>query len=185
MKKIIAVAFSFVAVCAFPEVPPVEGEAQNTVSLEAGFSPDPEEVELTGGGEWRFTPSEADAEVMEPDSVSGMFDGGMVREDGPNLSIDWQGSDEDLHIGWVGYYRPQWSRIDAFLLVRGPEGEWWVADSQYGSGFVHPAFAIENAPSGSYDVWVGSFGEDMLDGVVLVSGGEIDTLAQMNKRTDY
>ena len=181
----ITVALLFAAVFAFAEVPPTEGEAQNAISLEAGFSPDPAEVELTGGGQWQFTRGDNTEEVVEPDSVSGMFDGGLVREAGPNLTIDWQGSGEALHIGWVGYYRPRWARTDAFLLVRDPEDTWWVADSRYGSGFVHPALGIENAPSGSYHVWVGSFGEEMLEGVVLVSADEIDTLEEMHERTEY
>lgn len=51
---------------------------------------------------------------------------------------------------------------DAVLLINTAEGEWLFNDD---TNELNPAVRIENAPSGQYDIWVGTLGAENCEAV--------------------
>jgi serine protease Do/protease YdgD len=119
------------------------------VRLEGGFLPDPHVVRLTAGGS------------RTPDVQGCSY--GKVAE-APDVDLYYRGNDSrTLYI----YVRAD---EDATLLVNLPDGSWICNDD----GFVdrNPILVIRNAPSGLYDIWVGTYGEDLAPARLFIT--EID-----------
>lgn len=52
---------------------------------------------------------------------------------------------------------------DTVLLVNAADGQWYFSDDDAG---MNPRIRIENAGSGQYDVWVGTFGSETCDATI-------------------
>jgi hypothetical protein len=106
-----------------------------TVELEPRFLPDPQVVSGTSGGT-------VDAHALDP-SCNGFIGSA------PDHAVELRGPFDALRI-------VAWSSEDVTLVVRAPDGRYLCADDSEGT---NPALTIEDAASGRYDLWVGSYHE--------------------------
>ncbi|NNF58865.1 MAG: peptidase S1 [Rhodothermaceae bacterium] len=119
------------------------------VELDEGFLPDPSEVELTAGGS---------VDV----NVGGCSYGYVANA--PDVKFRYATSgDSDLYIYAI-------SGDDTTLLINTATGSWLCDDDSYGDG--DPIVVIPNAPAGRYDIWVGTYGDDLAPASLYIS--EID-----------
>ena len=118
-----------------------------TATLRAGFTPDPNTTAVTAGGS---------TEV----GISGCT--GTVAE-APDVNLRWTGGSSTLYIYAT-------SGTDTTLLVNLPNGNWRCDDDSLGDG--DPLVIIQNAPSGLYNIWSGTFGGGTASARVMIS--EID-----------
>lgn len=100
-----------------------------TVSLAAGFEPDPHAILITTEG----------ASIDAPC-------GGLVRAPA-DIHLDYAGADAPLVIAVAG--------VGTSLLVNSPDGAWYCDDDGGAEG-ANPSVAFERAQSGRYAVWIGS-----------------------------
>lgn len=133
------------AVAQNPSATPSYGD----VRLSAGFLPDPHETSVTAGGS-----NEVNV---------GRCSFGYVSN-APDVDLYYVTSGgSDLYI----YVR---SGDDTTLLINTPDGSWSCDDDDLGD--MNPVVIIRNAPSGLYDIWVGTYGDDLASATVYIS--EID-----------
>lgn len=124
---------------------PTYGSAE----LSSGFMPDPHVIELTAGG---------DIAVNE-----GACNYGKVA-DAPDFDLYYTATEANtLYISAI-------SGEDTTLLVNGPDGRWYCDDDSYGD--LDPVIAIPKAQSGLYDIWVGTYGEELVSATLYIS--EVD-----------
>lgn len=121
-----------------------EDPAYGTVTLRAGFTPDPHTTRLTAGG---------GTEV----SISGC--NGTVAN-APDVDLNWTGGSSTLYIYST-------SSNDTTLLVNLPDGSWVCDDDSFGD--LNPLIIINDAPSGLYNIWSGTFGDDTTSARVMIS----------------
>lgn len=120
-----------------------------SVELTSGFMPDPHVIELTAGG---------DTSVNE-----GSCNYGQVA-DAPDFDLYYTAAEATtLYISAI-------SDEDTTLLVNGPNGRWYCDDDSYGD--LDPIIAIPKAQSGLYDIWVGTYGEELVSATLYIS--EVD-----------
>jgi hypothetical protein len=119
------------------------------VRLEAGFTPDPYVVELLAGGSIEVNLDECDY--------------GHVAE-APDVDLYYYAD------GTTTLYIAAASNSDTMLLVNLPDGTWICDDDSFGD--LDPILVIPNAPSGLYNIWVGTLGEEMDEADLYIS--EID-----------
>lgn len=112
--------------------PPTYG----SVNLNAGFQPDPYNVNITSGGS------------IAASNVSSECRGWVANA--PDYSVNYNAGGYDLTIGAT-------SNSDTTLLVNGPNGEWYCDDDS-GQG-LNPLIHLNNPNSGRYDVWIGSYSQ--------------------------
>jgi len=110
--------------------------AFGSVTLNAGFAPDPFTAAITSGG--GYSASMVASECR-----------GWVAE-APDYSVNYSAGSFDLTIAST-------SDSDTTLLINGPNGEWYCDDDS-GAG-LNPLLTFSNPASGRYDVWVGSYSE--------------------------
>lgn len=107
-----------------------------TVSLSAGFTPDPHRVELTSGG---------------PNPVARLG----------NSCVGYVSSSPDFELQYTAGSLPLIFRTiaenDTTLVINGPDGRWYCDDDGYDEGDAEVVFS--SPASGTYDVWVGSYSE--------------------------
>ncbi|MEM6784433.1 MAG: hypothetical protein AAF624_11950 [Bacteroidota bacterium] len=108
------------------------------VSLTEGFRPDPHTTTLTAGGS---------IEVNK-----GACTYGYVA-DAPDVDLYYTTS------GGSDLYIYAESDSDVTLLVNAPDGSWLCDDD--GLGNRDPLIAIPNAADGLYDIWIGTYGDEM------------------------
>ena len=119
------------------------------VSLDEGFMPDPHTTSLMAGGS------------VEVDLPGCSY--GAVAE-APDVDLYYTTSgDSDLYIYAV-------SGEDTTILVNTPSGSWTCDDDSYGDG--DPIVVIRSAEAGLYDIWVGTYGDDMAEAKLFIS--EVD-----------
>ncbi|MFM6853021.1 MAG: hypothetical protein ACKOUM_02955 [Sphingopyxis sp.] len=106
-----------------------------TVTLNAGFTPDPYTVNVTAGG------SVNGANL--PGSCTGMI------SDAPDFELTYHAGSFPLAFRSI-------SSADTTLIINGPDGQWYCDDDSFGDGDAQVIF--RNPRSGTYDVWVGTFG---------------------------
>lgn len=112
-----------------------------TVSLTAGFTPDPYPVDVMPGGTTNATNLSLGSECV-----------GFINASNPDVRVNYQaGEFSFLSFAIRG-------GGDTTLLINGPDGRWYCNDDFGGS--VSPNVMFEPAQSGQYDIWVGTFGED-------------------------
>jgi len=110
-------------------------------ALRTGFLPDPHVIEVEAGG-----PLQARRSGVESD---GDWCVGYVTA-APTVQLEWAGNDGRLSI-FVE------SDVDTTLSVNMPDGS-WRCDDDGGRG-VDAALQFDNADSGVYDIYVGTFGQ--------------------------
>lgn len=109
-----------------------------TTSLSSGFTPDPFTVEVTAGGG-----------TANPISGAGCV--GYIAAGQPDVNVQYTaGSTWDLAFGVD-------SGSDTALLIRSPDGRWSCNDDSDG---LNPEILFENPRSGTYHVWVATYGEE-------------------------
>lgn len=112
-------------------LPPTFGEA----SLQAGFVPDPQSIEMTAGGP-----------INAAQAIGGGCNGYIA--DAPDFRLFYSaGSTYDLTL----FAR---STADTTLVVNAPDGSWHCNDDA--DGF-DPAVGFDGPLSGQYDIWVGTY----------------------------
>ena len=109
-----------------------------SVSLKAGFQPDPHTVNdiIAGGGN--------DASDLGGDCV------GMIG-DAPDFRLNYTAGGLPLNV-WV------YANADTTLVVNGPDGRWSCNDDGAGGDGVNPGLRWAQPQSGVYDIWIGEFG---------------------------
>lgn len=120
-----------------------------TVSLQAGFMPDPHTTNVVAGG-----------------TVAVRMGGctyGKVSN-APDLDLRYDNnSGNTLYVYAV-------SDADVTLLVNAPDGTWLCDDDSHGNR--NPILVIPKAASGLYNIWVGTYGDQMTNARLYVS--EVD-----------
>lgn len=139
-----------------PGLPATEGEPDlslrptyGAVELDEGFVPDPHEITLTAGGDVRVS--------------AGPCDYGYVANP-PDVDLYYEtsgGADLFLYVESEG---------DATLLVNRPDGSWVCDDDGFADR--NPIVVIPAAASGLYDIWVGTWGEELQAATLHIS--EVD-----------
>lgn len=119
-------------------------------ALEAGFLPDPLEVEIVSGGY-------VDLTTALPDTGCTGF-----ATEAPDMKLEWTQSEPGFLRVWVE------SEGDTTLAINDAEGNWLCDDDSYGD--MNPLIELDAAVSGRYDIWVGSYSaEDNFTSVLKVS----------------
>ncbi|WP_300543789.1 hypothetical protein [Maricaulis sp.] len=104
-------------------------------ALDAGFSPDPFNVDLTAGGD------------VDVNMAIGQNCRGFATT-APDYDITYAAGDFDLYVSAT-------SQGDATLVVNAPDGSWWCDDDS--AGDLNPGIRFDNPMSGRYDIWVGTY----------------------------
>lgn len=108
--------------------------------LEAGFMPDPLEVEIVSGGY-----------IDLATAIPGGECAGFATEN-PDMKLQWTQSEPGFLRIWVE------SDGDTTLAINDAEGNWHCDDDSYGD--TNPVIELDAAVSGQYDIWVGSYAEE-------------------------
>lgn len=142
MKHMIAVAAVIGAVCLA-----TSASAQQSVSLSAGFVPDPVTFDVYSGGS-------NDASNIGGSCV------GMIA-DSPDVVVNFRSNGGQLSFG-------VYSEGDTSLVINGPDGRYYCNDDRNG---LNPGLVWGRAPSGQYDIWVGAVGDGAPATVIVTEGG--------------
>lgn len=119
------------------------------IALSAGFTPDPYRVSVTAGGSIdAYTDTPLPAECV-----------GKVAE-APDFEVTYTPGRLPLVFRTL-------SSVDTTLIINGPDGRWFCDDDSYGDGDAEVKF--EKPRAGTYDVWIGTFGEDPADATLLIT----------------
>ncbi len=112
------------------------------MTLAAGFLPDPRDLDVEAGGAIRAN-----------DAISGGRDlwcaGHVTRE--PTANLFWDGQGGPLYI-WAE------SSVDTTMAINLPDGSWACDDDSAGN--LDPGLVFDQALSGRYDIYVGTFSAD-------------------------
>lgn len=108
-----------------------------SVSLDAGFVPDPYNVGVMAGGA---------TDVYE--AVGEMCRG--FADSAPDFDLTYEAGGFDLYLSAT-------SESDATLIVNAPDGSWICDDDS--AGELNPGIVFDDPMSGRYDIWVGTYGE--------------------------
>lgn len=119
------------------------------VHLSGGFLPDPHLVELTAGGSVAV-------------DVDGCSYGHVANA--PDIDLYYKGNGSRTLYIWAV------SDQDITLLINTPGARWRCDDDSYGSR--NPILVFPNVPSGLYNIWVGTYGDQMAPARLYIS--EID-----------
>ncbi|WP_019960912.1 hypothetical protein [Woodsholea maritima] len=117
-----------------------------TISLNSGFSPDPHTTSLTAGG------------TIDANQVESSCRGKIARN--PDLRLDYDAGSLPLYI------RSR-SSSDTTLVVNDPNGTWHCDDDSAGS--LDPQIHLSSPSSGTYDIWVGTYGDDTASATLEIS----------------
>lgn len=105
------------------------------IRLSAGFTPDPYRVQVTAGGN------------IDGARLPGACVGNISSA--PDFEVTYSAGGLPLVFRTL-------SGVDTTLIINGPNGQWYCDDDSYGDGDAQVRF--NNPQSGTYDVWVGTFG---------------------------
>ncbi|WP_205254623.1 MULTISPECIES: hypothetical protein [unclassified Halomonas] len=125
----------------------------STLTLSAGFQPDPQTLDVMAGGNTR-------ASVVSADCA------GFVNAEAPDVDINYTAGSYPLKIAAT-------SASDTTLVVYDASGIWHCSDDADGTD---PAVVLTSPPSGNYNVWVGSYdGSGQLAPATLVVSESLST----------
>ncbi len=128
----------------------VDGTPLNgSINLTAGFLPDPHVVDVIPGGE-----------TAVADMGAGCS--GYIYADGPDYELVLEGTATD----GLGIFVS--SEVDTTLVINDPNGNWHCNDDFADAGASNPGIRFEQAPAGTYDIWIGTY----VNGVS-VAGGKL------------
>lgn len=137
------------AFLAVPSVSAQDFNASSTygeISLNSGFTPDPHTRSLTAGGSRQVD--------------VGSCGYGYVA-DRPDFKLHYEaGSTFPLYIYAMSDY-------DVTLLVNTPDGRWVCDDDGYTG--LNPLLFFSQPMSGRYDIWVGTYGDEMRSATLYIS----------------
>lgn len=147
VKRVLAAGVTFAALLAVP------ASAQNfsasptygTMNLTAGFSPDPQIVNLQSGGS------------IPASNLSSSCTGFIANA--PDVRLNYTAGSLPLIISVA-------SGVDTTLVINGPDGSWYCDDDSGVEG-MNPAVRFGSPRSGQYDIWVGTFGNASLQAATL------------------
>lgn len=117
-----------------------------TVTLNAGFTPDPYSFNVTAGGGVNG--------ANLPGSCTGMI------SDAPDVEVTYRAGSFPLAFRSI-------SSNDTTLIINGPDGRWYCDDDSYGDGDAQVLFS--RPQSGTYDIWVGTYGGGTASATVQVT----------------
>lgn len=105
-----------------------------TVTLRAGFTPDPVVRMIRAGG---------------PDQVPDLGPGcsGYVTGRAPDYDLNYTAGSSPLNIYAV-------SDVDITLVINLPDGSWRCSDDEHGT---NPMVSLPSPRTGNYNIWVGTF----------------------------
>lgn len=116
-------------------VDPFAAANYGTVTLRAGFTPDPRVVSMRAGGS------------VNAENVASGCRGYISRA--PDLELSYSPGSLPLIISVD-------SGSDTTLVINGPDGRWYC-DDDGGNNGTNPALRWDNPMSGTYDIWVGTY----------------------------
>jgi len=123
--------------------------AFGSADLTAGFTPDPHTQAIAAGGSF-------DASGIEGCA-------GWIAS-APDYRVNWTAGSGQLPLVFSVS-----SDADTTLVINDAEGN-WVCDDDGGNEGMNPSISFQNAPSGQYDVWVGTYQQgDLQDSTLHVS----------------
>ncbi|NKC33771.1 peptidase S1 [Falsiroseomonas selenitidurans] len=105
-----------------------------TVTLQAGFEPDPREVAVEAGGD-------GEATGLGPDCA------GWIDFSKPDVDLNYTSGQYPLYISVV-------AGVDTTLVMNDAAGNWICNDDLDG---VNPGIVITRPQSGNYNIWIGTF----------------------------
>lgn len=117
-----------------------------TLTLSAGFMPDPREVRVQAGGEL-----DAGSANLGPECV------GFIDATRADVTLNYTAGQYPLIITAV-------SQADTTLVIRGPGGNWICNDDMDG---LNPGVMIQNPAAGEYRIWVGTLSSGPAQAAVL------------------
>jgi len=120
-------------------VDPFAAANYGTLTLRAGFTPDPQVVSMRAGGSVAAT------------NVADNCRGFVSRS--PDLELSYTPGSLPLILSVD-------SSVDTTLVVNGPDGRWYC-DDDGGNAGTNPALQFNNPLSGTYDIWVGTYTSGM------------------------
>ncbi|GAA0611619.1 hypothetical protein GCM10009422_03140 [Brevundimonas kwangchunensis] len=106
-----------------------------SVRLSAGFTPDPHSISLTAGGS------------IDATNIGSPCRGSIARA--PDYEVTYTSGSMPLYF-YVN------ATSDTTLVVNGPDGRWYCDDDS--NGGVNPQVTFNTPRSGTYDIWVGTYG---------------------------
>lgn len=112
-----------------------EAPSFGTVSLSAGFTPDPFTETIVSGGE-------VATDYLGPECTG-------YAAVPPDYRLHWSGSAEQLNLLFTAD-----DGGDTTLIVNAPDGSWYCNDDASG---LDPAVLLGSPAEGQYDIWVGSY----------------------------
>ncbi|WP_339914314.1 peptidase S1 [uncultured Brevundimonas sp.] len=119
------------------------------INLRAGFTPDPYRVSLTAGGSL-----DAYTDTPLPAACVGNI------SQAPDFEVTYSAGSLPLVFRTV-------SSRDTTLVINGPDGRWSCDDDSFGDGDAEVRY---NRPqSGTYDIWVGTFGGGTAPATLLIT----------------
>lgn len=117
------------------------------LTLEAGFMPDPQRIEITAGGDRNAGHSPAG-------ECTGMIAGP------PDIRLTYKPDELPLHIKAI-------SDDDTTLVINDPNGQWFCDDDS--GGDLNPLVSFTDPQEGVYDIWVGTIGEEPVPAIVEIT----------------
>ena len=117
-----------------------------SVRLETGFTPDPWTKSILAGGSIPASAAKSGCE-------------GKVSA-APDLQLNYTAGDLDLTISAV-------ASEDTTLLINTPGGRWYCDDD--GGGKFNPLVTISDPESGRYDIWLGTYNDNMVQSTLQIS----------------
>ena len=112
-----------------------------SITLRTGFTPDPQVIALSSGGE-------INAESISPDCR------GYISN-APDVRLHFTGGSSLPLIISVA------SRADTTLVVNAPDGRWYC-DDDTGVNGLNPMVRFNRPLTGRYEIWVGTYGNSSL-----------------------
>ena len=120
-------------------VDPFEAANYGSLTLRAGFTPDPQVISMRAGGS------------VNAQNIASHCRGFVSRA--PDLEVSYTAGSLPLIFSVA-------ANSDTTLVINGPDGRWYC-DDDGGNGALNPAVQFNNPTSGTYDVWVGTYSSGM------------------------
>ena len=116
-----------------------------SVRLQAGFTPDPYNINMSSGGS-----------INAANAIGGSCRGYISNA--PDFEVTFTAGSLPLIISVN-------SGADTTLVVNGPDGRWYCDDD--GGEGLNPSLRFGQPMSGTYDIWVGTYGSSSLQPATL------------------